>query len=100
MHTFQDKVLNATKQIPRGKVITYRALGKKLHTKAYRAIGQALKHNPDAPRIPCHRVIKSDGSLGGYCGKMNSSKKKQLLRKEGVEVKNNRIEKRFIVQKL
>jgi len=91
MKTFQDKVLDLTRKIPKGKVTTYREIGKKLNSKAYRAIGQALKGNPDAPKTPCHRIVASDGSLGGYHGKMKSRKKISLLKKEGIEVYKNKI---------
>jgi len=58
-----------------------------------------MKHNPYAPKVPCHRVIKSDGSISGFSGSdpKNIKKKIALLRKEGVLVKNNKISKEFIV---
>lgn len=80
--------------IPRGKVTTYRLIAKKLETKAYRAVGNACRNNPYAPRVPCHRVVKSDGTIGGFAGKMSGKtvqNKVELLRKEGVKVKNGRI---------
>lgn len=95
MKEFSQRVLDACSRIPRGKVSTYgeiaRVLGK---PKASRAVGQALKRNPDAPRIPCHRVIRSDGSIGGYggAGKKGIEKKIRLLRKEGVVVDKRKIE--------
>ncbi len=92
MKSFDERVYSAICEVPRGKVITYKGIGRKLRTKAYRAIGQALKRNPDAPRVPCHRVVCSDGSLGGYCGKMKSRKKVTLLRSEGVEVSGWKID--------
>ena len=81
--------------VPVGKVTTYKALGLALHTNAYQAIGQILKRNPYAPIVPCHRVVASDGSIGGFNGKtkgMFIRKKISLLAKEGISVKNNRIE--------
>ena len=92
MKTFNEKVWELTKRIPKGKVSTYREIARKLKTKAYRAVGQALKCNPYTPIVPCHRVIASDGSLGGFGGKMRSPKKMRLLKREGVSVKNYRIE--------
>ena len=92
MKTFNEKVWELTKRIPKGKVSTYREIARKLKTKAYRAVGQALKCNPYAPIVPCHRVIASDGSLGGFGGKMRSPKKMRLLKREGVSVKDYRIE--------
>jgi O-6-methylguanine DNA methyltransferase len=89
---FYNKVWHLTKKIPKGKVSTYGLIAKKLRTKAYRAVGQALRHNPYAPRVPCHRVVKSDGSIGGFAGKMNNKKKVIMLRKEGIKIKNFKIE--------
>lgn len=76
-------VYDIVAQIPEGKVTTYgdiaRALG---HPGASRAIGRILNRNPNPITTPCHRVIKSDGKLGGYAfGKI---RKKELLRKEGL----------------
>jgi len=82
---FQLKVWNYLKTIPRGKVESYsdvaKAIGKPL---AFRAVATAIGKNPFPPRIPCHRVIRSDGSLGGYSGKGGSKTKKMLLKKEGI----------------
>ena len=82
---FQLKVWNYLKKIPRGKVKTYsevaKSIGKPL---AVRAVANAIGKNPLAPQIPCHRVIRSDGSLGGYSGKGGIKTKKLLLKKEGV----------------
>jgi|TARA_B100001971_G_C18186952_1_gene536223 methylated-DNA-[protein]-cysteine S-methyltransferase len=89
--TFQSQVLQLVSQIPKGKVTTYKLLGNKLNSKAYRAIGQALKNNPNPVTVPCHRVIASDLSLGGYCGKMNNPKKIKLLKDEGITFENNKI---------
>lgn len=88
--TLKDQVFEIVKQIPEGKVTTYKDIADKLGTKAYRAIGQILKNNPCAPIVPCHRVIKSDGSLGGYFGSKIEEKIK-ILKAEGIEVKNNKI---------
>lgn len=81
---FQRRVLTLTRMIPRGKVSTYGGLAEKLGMpKAARAVGTALATNPFPLVIPCHRVIRSDGSLGGYGGGLEM--KKALLRMEGVE---------------
>ena len=84
---FQRKVWLYLKKIPRGKVKTYsevaKAIGKPL---AVRAVANAIAKNPYSPRIPCHRVIRSDGSLGGYSGKGGVKTKKLLLKKEGVRL--------------
>ena len=80
---FQLKVWNYLKKIPRGKVKTYsevaKSIGKPL---AVRAVANAVGKNPLAPQIPCHRVIKQNGKLGGYFKKKNSIKKKILLEQE------------------
>ena len=85
---FQLKVWNYLKKIPKGKVKTYadvaKAIGKPL---AVRAVANAIGKNPYPPKIPCHRVIRSDGSLGGYSGKGGVQKKRKLLETEGVFIK-------------
>jgi len=88
--TFADKVYSMTKKIPKGKVSTYKLIAKKLKTKAYRAVGTALNKNPYAPVVPCHRVVNSDGRVGGFA--KGTNKKIEMLKKEGIKVKNNKIE--------
>ena len=81
---FQRKVYEAILRIPKGQVRTYgqvaRAIGR---PRAARAVGQALKRNRWAPRIPCHRVVAGDGSLGGYSAPGGLSAKRRILRREG-----------------
>jgi len=89
MTPLQKKTYRLLKTVPAGRVTTYKALALALHTKAYRAIGQFMKHNPYAPRVPCHRVVASDGTLGGFNG--GARKKIQLLRAEGIIISKNRI---------
>ena len=81
---FQLKVWKYLKSIPKGKFKTYKqvAIGIK-SPKSARAVANACAQNPYAPLIPCHRVIRSDGSLGGYSGEGGIEKKKQLLIQEG-----------------
>ena len=86
---FQSKVYELLKQIPKGKVTTYKIIAEKLGVEAYRAVGSACKRNPFAPKVPCHRVVASDGSLGGYSGGLK--RKIELLEKEGVKVIDNKI---------
>ena len=91
---FEERVWELMKRIPRGKVTTYALIAKKLNTEAYRAVGNACRKNPYAPVVPCHRVVRSDGTIGGFGGKISGKtveKKIQLLRRENVEVKNGRI---------
>ena len=99
MKSFNQKVYDLLKKVPKGKVTTYKILAEALGTKAYRAVGQAMRCNPYAPKVPCHRVVKSDGSIGGFQGSINpnsreTKKKIRMLKKEGVEVKNNKIDLR------
>jgi len=61
-----------------------------MKTKAYRAVGNAMNKNPYAPEVPCHRVIKSNGFVGGFAS--GPKKKIQMLKKEGIEIKNNKID--------
>jgi len=87
---FQSRVYAICRKIPKGETMSYGEVAKLLHSSP-RAVGQALKRNPYAPIVPCHRVIKSDGSLGGFNGKMNSKKKINLLKSEGVYFNDGKI---------
>ena len=82
---FQVKVWRYLKKIPVGSIKTYlqvaKAIGKPL---AVRAVANAIAKNPYPLQIPCHRVIRSNGSLGGYSGKGGLKTKKKLLKKEGI----------------
>ena len=81
---FQIKVWKAISKIPRGQVRTYKELAKLIKKpKASRAVANACGKNPYPIKIPCHRVIRSDGSLGGYSGGGGISAKKDILKKEG-----------------
>ena len=82
---FQLKVWSYLKKIPRGSLKTYSQVAKAIgKPRAIRAVANAIGKNPYAPKIPCHRVIRSDGSLGGYSGKGGIKTKRFLLKKEGV----------------
>ena len=84
---FQIKVWNYLKTIPKGKVKTYKQVAKAIGMpKAARAVANACGKNPYAPIIPCHRVIRSDGGLGGYSGKGGTKQKLKLLRSENVAI--------------
>jgi len=89
---FSEKVLGLVKKIPKGKVTTYKKIAKKLNTNAYRAVGSALRCNDKPIIIPCHRVVNSDGAVGGYKGVKNSKEKIRLLKKEGIKIKSSKIE--------
>ena len=80
---FQKKVWQAISEIPRGKTLSYKELAIKIgKPKAIRAVGNAVGANPFPITIPCHRVVKSDGSLGGYSGKGGVKTKRKLLKSE------------------
>jgi methylated-DNA-[protein]-cysteine S-methyltransferase len=84
---FQREVLMAVSEVPPGEVITYQELAQRIgRPKAARAVGQALGRNPVPIVIPCHRVIASDGSLGGYSGARGIATKAALLQLEGAPV--------------
>ena len=84
---FQKKVWNYLKTIRKGTVKSYRQVAIGINRpKSARAVANAIGKNPFAPKIPCHRVIRSDGSLGGYSGKGGVKTKKLLLKREGIIV--------------
>ena len=84
---FQVKVWKYLKTIPKGQIRTYSEVAKAIKKpKAVRAVANAIGKNPYAPKIPCHRVIRSDGSLGGYSGKGGINTKKKLLKLEGISI--------------
>lgn len=81
MKTFKEKVLQIVKKIPQGKVLTYKEVAKKAgNEKASRVVGNLMAKNTDN-QIPCHRVIKSDGTLGGYNG-LRGKSKAEILKRE------------------
>ena len=84
---FQRKVWKYLKTIKLGTVKTYKQVAIAINRpKSARAVANAVGKNPFAPKIPCHRVIRSDGSLGGYSGKGGVKTKKRLLKREGIIV--------------
>lgn len=81
MKLFREKVLETVKKIPRGEVLTYREVALRAgNPRAYRAVGNILNKNYD-PEIPCHRVVRTDGKIGGY--NRGTTKKIKLLKAEG-----------------
>lgn len=90
MNSFNEKCYKLLKQVPKGKVTTYQEIAHALGTKAYRAVGNAMNKNPyEHSRVPCHRVVKSNGELGGFA--LEITEKIKRLQKEGIEVENNKI---------
>ncbi|MFA7216783.1 MAG: MGMT family protein [Candidatus Paceibacterota bacterium] len=81
MKTFTEKVYEIVKKIPKGKVLTYKEVAYKAgRPRAYRAVGNILNKNYSI-NIPCHRVVRSDGKLGGY--NRGGDKKRLILKREG-----------------
>ena len=87
--SFYDRCYSSLKKVPKGYVTTYKALAESIHSKAVRAVGTAMKRNKNAPKVPCHRVVRSDGTIGEYAfGKL---KKIALLKKEGIEIERGKV---------
>ncbi|MBU0461709.1 MAG: MGMT family protein [Nanoarchaeota archaeon] len=89
MMAFNDDVWRVCKRILRGRVSTYKEIARALGTRAYRAVGNALNKNPYAPVVPCHRVVNTDGRIGGFAS--GAKKKIAILKKEGIRVKDGKI---------
>jgi len=88
MKSFNERCYYLLKKVPKGKVTTYKELASALHTKAYRAVGNAMNKNPYAPKVPCHRVVKSNGEIGGFAH--GTQKKISMLKKEGIKIANGK----------
>ena len=81
------KVYKTTSRIPRGKVATYGWVARQIGCKSAQAVGGALRVNPFAPKVPCHRVVAADGSLHGFAGHTSGpliAKKRRLLKEESI----------------
>jgi O-6-methylguanine DNA methyltransferase len=90
---FAAKVYQLTSEVPRGKVTTYGAIASRMGKPgASRAVGGALRANPTPIVVPCHRVVKQDGGLGGYGGPSGTGRKAELLRGEGVAVRGGKVD--------
>ena len=90
--SFADRVYALCKKVPRGRVTTYKEIGRALggYGQIYRAVGVALNRNPHAPRVPCHRVVNSDGRVGGFAH--GTRKKVQMLKREGIKIRSGKVE--------
>jgi methylated-DNA-[protein]-cysteine S-methyltransferase len=95
--SFKKRAYQKLSQVPKGKVTTYKALAHALNSKAYRAIGTAMKTNSRPIKVPCHRVIKSNGEIGNYA--RGTPKKIALLKKEGIKIKNKKVNLKFFQHK-
>lgn len=85
---FQSKVYLALCEVPKGYVTTYGALAKRIGCRSAQAVGGALRNNPFAPEVPCHRVLAADLSIGGFNGQTGGpeiERKKALLLAEGIQ---------------
>ena len=86
---FNEKCYELLNQIPEGKVTTYKEMANALNTNAWRAVGSAMAKNKMLFVIPCHRVVRSDGTIGQYA--LGSEKKAELLTIEGIEISNGKV---------
>jgi methylated-DNA-[protein]-cysteine S-methyltransferase len=90
--SFSDSVYAMTSMVPMGRVTTYGAIARAMGVPgAARAVGQALGANPNPIVVPCHRVVRADGVLGGYSGGEGPATKAKLLGREGVQVSAGRV---------
>lgn len=90
---FQRRVYMELLNVPAGSTITYGELARRIGCRSAQAVGQALKRNPFAPHVPCHRVVAADGSIGGYFGKREGEmidRKRKLLNKEQENAKQDK----------
>jgi O-6-methylguanine DNA methyltransferase len=88
---FRQRVLERVAEIPEGRVATYKELARAVgRPRAWRAVARALATNPSPMKIPCHRVVRSDGRIGGY--RLSVRRKEELLRREGVEIRDGKID--------
>ena len=90
MNDFNERCYELLKLIPEGKVTTYKELATALNTKAWRAVGSAMAKNESLFVIPCHRVVRSDGSVGEYA--LGTDKKVDILIKEGVTIEKGKVQ--------
>lgn len=96
---FSQQIYHLTAKIPRGQVVSYGQIAKTLgRPHACRAVGNALNKNPYATKVPCHRVIRSSGEVGGFA--FGTKKKVAMLKKENIIIKNNKINLRQYLYKV
>lgn len=86
---FNDKCYNLLKKVPKGKVVTYGEIARTLHCRAYRAVGRAMNKNHNK-KVHCYKVVRSNGAIGGF--NLGEKEKIRLLRKEGIIIKNKRVD--------
>ena len=88
-NNFNKRCYQKLALIPKGMISTYADIAKSLDSNAYRAVGNAMAKNPHPVAVPCHRIIKSDGFVGGYA--LGVKQKISLLEKEGITIKEGKI---------
>jgi methylated-DNA-[protein]-cysteine S-methyltransferase len=87
---FEKSVYKACSKIPKGRVSTYKEIAIAIkNPTSSRAVGNALNKNPFSPKVPCHRVIKSDSTIGGFAG--GTKNKIKIIEKEGIKIKDYKI---------
>jgi len=100
---FEQKVYDALCRVPKGKVTTYKALAEVVRCGSPRAIGGAMRRNPFAPEVPCHRVLNAKLKLNGYQGQTKGEglrRKRELLESEGVAVDDNgRVARELLIER-
>jgi methylated-DNA-[protein]-cysteine S-methyltransferase len=95
MSEFRDRVLKLVAMVPKGKVTTYKELARAMgRPRSYRAVANALAKNPHPIKIPCHRVVRSNGEVGGY--KLGVRRKVKLLVQEGIKIENGKISQKVM----
>ncbi|MBS3092052.1 MGMT family protein [Candidatus Pacearchaeota archaeon] len=88
----KNKIYQKLKQVPRGKVITYKELAKAVNSSAYRHVGRCMAENKDTKHIPCYKVAKSNGEIANYSGTGGIKTKIKLLKKDNLEVINGKVD--------
>lgn len=91
-YNFFDRVYMAVRRIPTGKVATYKLVADILDTRDVRRVGHALHANPDGSRIPCHRVVFSDGHLAPSYAFGGPNEQRRRLELEGITFKNEKVD--------
>ena len=88
--TFNEQCYALLLKIPKGRITTYKAIAQALNCKAYQAVGNAMNSNPNPITVPCHRVVNTNGRLGGYA--FGAARKMELLTEEGIAIKDSKVE--------
>lgn len=98
--SFSEKIYKIAAKIPKGRVATYGQLAKMAGSPgAGRAVGMCMKHNPDLKKVPCHRVVASDGKLTGYSPQPTTNNKRPTTKKQKLELKKKKLLEEGVVFK-